>query len=71
MKTTIEIPDALFRRAKATAAGEGKSLKEFVTEAVAAKLGVREEASQEPPWMGAFGGLAPIPSGERSNQSSD
>jgi hypothetical protein len=34
MKTTIDLPDPIFRRAKATAAGEGVSLKTFITRAV-------------------------------------
>ena len=38
MKTTIEIPDPLFRKAKATAAERGQSLKAFVTEALIDKL---------------------------------
>lgn len=32
MKTTLEIPDDLYRRTKATAALRGESLKDFVTE---------------------------------------
>ncbi|MGO9270057.1 MAG: hypothetical protein ACLQOO_07365 [Terriglobia bacterium] len=38
MKTTLEIPDGIFRRAKAKAAGRRISLRQFVTEAVAEKL---------------------------------
>ena len=34
MKTTLELPDQLFRTAKATAAERGRTLKEFMTEAV-------------------------------------
>jgi hypothetical protein len=34
MKTTIEIPDDLFRRIKATAALRGESLKDFITGAL-------------------------------------
>ncbi len=58
MKTTIEIPDALFRRAKAAASQQGLSLKEFFTDAVQQKLRARGGASpNEPAWMAAFGGL--------------
>ena len=58
MKTTIELPDSLFRKAKAAAAEEGKSLKEFFTEAVADKLGRRMGAkSGAKPWEAAFGAL--------------
>ncbi len=39
MKTTLEIPDAIFRRAKSAAAERGIPLREFVTEAVRDKLG--------------------------------
>jgi hypothetical protein len=38
MKTTLELPDELFRKAKATAASSGQSLKAFFTEALQAKL---------------------------------
>jgi predicted HicB family RNase H-like nuclease len=37
MKTTLEIPDALSRRAKSKAAERGQSLKEFVGEALSEK----------------------------------
>lgn len=39
MKTTIDLPDPIFRRAKATAAVEGLSLKAFITRAVEQRLG--------------------------------
>jgi hypothetical protein len=35
MKTTLELPDQLFRKAKSTAAERGQTLKEFVTEGIA------------------------------------
>ncbi len=38
MKTTIELPDDLFREAKATAARRGTALKVFVRDALAEKL---------------------------------
>ncbi len=38
VKTTIELPDDLFREAKATAARRGTALKEFFREALAEKL---------------------------------
>ena len=38
MKTTVEIPDAIFRRAKAKAAEQKIPLRQFVSEAVAEKL---------------------------------
>jgi len=38
MRTTVDIPDHLLRRAKAAAALEGKSLKAFLMEAVIHEL---------------------------------
>ncbi len=38
MRTTIELPDALFRRMKATAALEGRSLRAFITQSVSHEL---------------------------------
>lgn len=38
MRTTIDIPDQLFRHAKAAASLDGKSLKTFFTEALEAKV---------------------------------
>ncbi|MGH9558903.1 MAG: antitoxin [Bryobacteraceae bacterium] len=56
MKTTLEMPDAILRKAKAKAAERGVPLRQFVTEAVEAKL--REsETNTEKPWMKMFGGL--------------
>ena len=59
MKTTIEIPDPLFRRVKATAAERGQSMKQLVTEALQEKVASRRgnAASEEPPWMQGFGKL--------------
>lgn len=56
MKTTLEMPDFLFRRAKSVAAERGIPLRQFVTEAVQEKL--RAPApSAEKPWMKHFGKL--------------
>jgi hypothetical protein len=58
MKTTLEIPDALFRKAKARAAERGQSLKGFVTEALQEKLAARgKTVRSEPEWMSGFGTL--------------
>jgi predicted DNA binding CopG/RHH family protein len=48
MKTTLEIPDAIFRRAKSKAAEEGIPLRKFVTEAVEDKLQAAPAAGQKP-----------------------
>ena len=59
MKTTIEIPEPLFRRAKSKAAERGQTLKEFFREALQEKLapGRSASASSEPEWMQGFGKL--------------
>jgi hypothetical protein len=59
MKTTMEIPDVLFRRAKSKAAERGQTLKEFVTEALQEKLAPSRSTagSGEPEWMRGFGKL--------------
>jgi hypothetical protein len=60
MKTTIEIPDPLFRNVKSKAAERSQSLKEFVTEALQEKLlsaNASEGGSGDPPWMQGFGKL--------------
>ena len=44
MKTTMEIPAALFRRAKAKAAQSRMPLRQFVTDAVAEKLDAKPSA---------------------------
>ena len=56
MKTTLEIPDLLFRRAKSVAAERGIPLRAFVTEAVEEKLATDTKAAAKP-WMQAFGKL--------------
>ena len=58
MKTTVEIPDPLFRKAKAKAAERGQTLKEFMTEALQDKLAKPGNAGgAEPEWMRGFGKL--------------
>jgi len=55
MKTTLEIPDLLFRRAKSLAAERGVPLRELVTEALAEKLRVSGGSAR--PWLKSFGKL--------------
>lgn len=59
MKTTIEIPDPLFRRAKARAAERGQTLRQLVAEALQEKLAARTGPTplDEPLWMQGFGKL--------------
>ena len=54
MKTTVEIPDPVFRKAKAHAAERGIPLRQFVTEAMQEKLAAQ---SADKPWMKAAGKL--------------
>ena len=54
MKTTLEMPDFLFRRAKSAAAERGIPLRQLVTEAIQEKL---RTPPQERPWMKHFGKL--------------
>ena len=56
MKTTLEIPDTIFRRAKSLAAERGISFREFVTEAVKEKLDGRARSGTKP-WVKHMGKL--------------
>ncbi len=56
MKTTLEIPDSIFRRAKSVAAERGISFREFVTEAVKDKLAINGKAGEKP-WVRLMGKL--------------
>ena len=56
MKTTLEIPDPIFRRAKSVAAQRGIALRAFVTEAVEEKLAATSQ-KEEKPWVRLAGGL--------------
>ena len=57
MKTTLEIPDPIFRRAKSVAAQRGIALRAFVTEAVEEKLAAASQMVEKP-WVRLAGGLA-------------
>jgi hypothetical protein len=61
MKTTIELPEALFRRAKSMAVQEGVTLKQLLTEALESRLDARRSArngkAAAPKWMPAYGAL--------------
>ncbi len=57
MKTTLEIPDAIFRRAKARAAEQGIPLRQLVTDAVMEKLD-SGKTPQSKLWMASAGGPA-------------
>ncbi|HET9399347.1 MAG TPA: hypothetical protein VFO34_00205 [Candidatus Acidoferrales bacterium] len=56
MKTTLEIPDRIFRRAKSLAAQRGIPFRELVTEAVDEKLAAATNG-RERPWLKLMGKL--------------
>jgi hypothetical protein len=56
MRTTIDLPDLLFREVKATAAHQGMHLKDYITEALLDKL-AKKPVAAEKPWM-KFAGIA-------------
>jgi hypothetical protein len=56
MKTTLEIPDAIFRRAKSAAAERGVPLREFVSQAVREKLAA-DATPPKHPWVKHMGKL--------------
>jgi hypothetical protein len=66
LKTTLEIPGPLFRKAKATAARQGRTLKQLVQEALSEKIARVDGASrQKNPWMLLAGGLKHLHSENR------
>ena len=56
MKTTVDLPPSLLREAKAVAARQGRTLRDFVAEAMNEKLHAHPLA--EKPWMKHFGALS-------------
>jgi len=56
MKTTLDIPDALLRRAKNLAAKEGLTLRDLISQALQAELDRLEEQDGEPSWKRHVGG---------------
>jgi hypothetical protein len=56
MKTTLEIPDAIFRRAKSVAAERGIPFRALVSEALSDKLHAQGDRDSKP-WMKTFGEL--------------
>jgi hypothetical protein len=66
VKTTFEIPEPLFRRAKAAAARQGRTLKQLVQEALSEKIARLDGTSrQQKPWMVLAGGLKHLRSENR------
>ena len=64
MKTTIDLPDTMFRQAKALAAARGVTLRRFFTEALEEQLrrcaGGNQADNGRPPWMAGFGALSDL-----------
>ena len=64
MKTTVELPDALFRQAEALAAARGVTLREFFTEALEEQIRRCSHDDRAgdtaPPWMAGFGALSDL-----------
>ncbi|MEI8294671.1 MAG: hypothetical protein WCG66_11945 [bacterium] len=72
MKTTLDLPDPLFRQAKARAALRGISLRLFVTEAVQEKIEAAQNSGMkqgEPAWMRGFGTLSDLKAENRLVES--
>jgi hypothetical protein len=46
MRTTVDIPDALYRKMKSRAASEGSSVKELVLRGVEKELGLRKKSGK-------------------------
>jgi hypothetical protein len=55
MKVTLEIPDDLFKRTKATAAMRGESVEDFVTEALQTHLERQPSGASPQGWRSVFG----------------
>jgi hypothetical protein len=68
VKTTIELPDALFRSAKSHAAQEGLSLRIFFERAVTSQLRRTSETEAAPRWRRSFGKLKDIKATTRKVQ---
>lgn len=63
MKTTLEIPETLFRQVKATAARQGQTMKSFLNAAIREKLASsKSKQGDVPPWMKFFGAGKPFAS---------
>ncbi len=69
IKTTVELPDSLLRRAKNAALKEGLSLKQLLTEALElrlSRLGLSSKSRvADPRWRKAFGALKHLRSERR------
>ena len=64
MKTTVELPDATFRRIKTIVANRGVTMKQFFTAALEEQIRRYTQETQtheaEAPWMAGFGALSDL-----------
>ena len=62
MKITIDLPESTFREAKSVSAERGESLKDFVAEAIQARINAlrtgRSPEPTQPRWLANFGELS-------------
>jgi hypothetical protein len=60
MKTTLDVPDRLYRQIKARAALRGQTIKAFFLDAIRDKLALEKGApSKQTGWRAAFGTARP------------
>jgi hypothetical protein len=58
MKTTVEIPEMVYRRIKASAALQGKTIEDFLVEAVRDKLAAAAaEPKRKTGWRSVYGAV--------------
>lgn len=57
MKTTLEVPDALLRDVKISAAKNGQTMGAFINAAIEEKLKTDHKTSHEKPWIQFAGSL--------------
>jgi hypothetical protein len=71
MKTTLDIPDEVFRAAKATAALRGTTLRQLVTDTLrqSLKSDPKRKGAAQPPWMKEFGALSGLSAETRRIQA--
>ncbi|HEY1596938.1 MAG TPA: hypothetical protein VGF74_16190 [Thermoleophilaceae bacterium] len=69
MRTTVSIDDQVFRDAKRQAADEGRTLGDLITEALRARLALRQ-AGNEHPWKPVtYGKGGPLPGIDITNNA--
>jgi hypothetical protein len=59
MKTTLELPDTLFREAKSLAGEKGITFKRLMTEALENRLAQLKRETETEPWRKYFGSVSP------------